>query len=257
MIYLQYLKTSNNLNVLVFPFSLRKQKLSFWASQKKSNVDLKLLVWRVKDWPLKLWSERLGHQWSLQNTEVMESVIISPGNYSWKKERSVVGCEHTSAGGWAWKLTGKQDRNFKVQGTSWSTYQTCTKISSRTSLSKVFCVWVVHMWSLVVSMESKSPNDKKRSILGGERKRLRCPNQKENNFNGHLLPLSFFKEKNGEKRNYIRSWKILGHRRNNLCFSEEAGVRKKESDSTSAFFVVWNCFLEKMYSCCLWMLLKN
>jgi len=48
--------------LLFFPFSLRKQKLSFWASRKKSNVDLKLLVWRVNGWPLKLWWERLGHQ---------------------------------------------------------------------------------------------------------------------------------------------------------------------------------------------------
>lgn len=27
----------------------------------------------------------------------------------------------------------------------------------------------------------------------------------ENNFNSHLLPLSFFKDKNGQKRKYIRS----------------------------------------------------
>lgn len=158
MIYLQYLKNNNYLNMLFFPFSLRKQKHSFWASQKKSNVGLKLLVWRVNDWPLKLWSERLGHQWSLQNTEVMESVIISPGNYVWKKEWLVVGMSTLLQDVGHQNLQEDWTEIFKCLSNFLCAYQTCIKIQSRILLSEVLRVRVVVFRSLAWNVNPPTIN---------------------------------------------------------------------------------------------------
>lgn len=69
--------------------------------------------------------------------------------------------------------------------------------------SSVFGMYICGL--LAINMERKPPKDNMHGILGGEgRKRLRCPNQKENNVNSLILPLSFFKEKNGENEKYIK-----------------------------------------------------
>lgn len=112
--------------------------------------------------------------------EVMESVIISPGNYAWKKEWSVVGMSTL--------LQDLEHQNLQEDRTEVLKFLVplCLHIKPTPKSeveyyyqkSSVFGLYVCGL--LVISIKCKCSNGKNHSILGEERrKRLRCPNQRE------------------------------------------------------------------------------